>query len=103
MLRESGIIDRLGENERVVADSNYANEAPDYVLCPQTWPVDEDSLFREVLLRSEQIKGHLKTFKCLSGRFRHNDEKHAACFRAVVVITQLAMDDGERLLRVVAN
>ena len=30
-------------------------------------------------------------------KFRHSTDMHGACFRAVVVITQLAMEHGEEI------
>ena len=40
----------------------------------------------------------LKTFNCLLARFHDGVTKHGLCFRAVAVLTQLAIESGEPLM-----
>jgi hypothetical protein len=43
----------------------------------------------------------MKQFNCLKNQFRHHDiAKHSSCFRAVAVLTQLAIEFGESLFEV---
>ena len=42
-------------------------------------------------------------FNCLTKPFRHGVGKHGQCFRAVAVITQYAIENGEPLFEVKYN
>jgi hypothetical protein len=48
-------------------------------------------------MRHETINERLKNFHCLKVKFRHSASKHAACFWAVAVLTQLAIESGEEM------
>lgn len=50
--------------------------------------------------RHEQVNGRLKTWAILRTHFRHNRHKHHYAFRAVIVIEQLKMENGDRLFQV---
>jgi hypothetical protein len=44
---------------------------------------------------------HETVFGCLKENFRHHDfDKHACCFRACAVLTQLAIEEGEPIFQV---
>ena len=46
------------------------------------------------------VNMRLKIFNCLTKKFRHGVDKHLMCFRAVVVLTQLAIERSEPLYSV---
>ena len=61
---------------------------------------------KTVLSPHETVNKRMKQFGCLKQVFRHADDlayKHASAFRAVAVITQLSIDDGEPLFSVKYN
>ena len=95
-----GLVHQLEGGERVEADDGYVGEAPLRVKCPGSYAsrTDQEKVRGRVRMRHVTINEKIKNFKCMSVRFRHKShEKHAACFRAVVVITQLTMELGEEL------
>ena len=51
--------------------------------------------------RHETVNKRMKQFGCLRQPFRHHDfAKHSSCFRAVAVLTQVAIEFGETLFEV---
>jgi len=100
IFRQSGLIEQLEENERVEADDGCIAEAPRYVKCPGSVYINEEQrrLRGRVRMHHESINERLKNWGILSKKFRGENAEHAAAFRAVAAITQLAMDDGEELL-----
>ena len=92
--------DFLDENERVEADDEYMGEEP--VSCKMPggfYSRSEDvGLWRQRLRsRHETANSRLKNFDILCQRYRHGLEDHAFIFRAVAVLTQLAIESGEPL------
>ena len=95
----------LGDGEKVEADLGYRGE-PDFVSVP-----DCNSFLNRVgrrqkaLARSrhETLNKRLKQWHCLHDTFRHDLEKHSPVFRAVAVITQVAIENGEPLFGVTFN
>jgi hypothetical protein len=93
----------LEDNERVEADKGYKGENPEY--CKVYGPLYEDEerynwMKKNVQTRHEHANLRIKMFECLNQRFRNSPEcirHHAACFRAVCVLTQLAFENGEPL------
>ena len=93
----------LGEGERVEADDGYVGEAPQYIKCPKSFTNDNTkrALQSRVRSRHETVNKRMKQFNCLKNQFRHHDiAKHSSCFRAVAVLTQLAIEFGEPLFEV---
>ena len=50
--------------------------------------------------RHETINGRFKVWGILREEYRHDIERHGEVFRAVAIITQLAIDDGSPLFQV---
>ena len=90
----------LEEGERAEADDIYVGEAPKYIKCPKSMgsTKEEEEMEKSVQGRHEVINKRFKHFQCLNQKTRcsRDDklEKHNACFRACVVITQVAMELG---------
>jgi hypothetical protein len=81
------LLHHLGDGERVEADAGYIGEFPRHVKTPV----------------HETVNKRFKQWGCLKQVFRHVHDlayKHASVFRAVAVITQLAIEDGEPLYAV---
>ena len=96
------LIHYLDENERVEADNGYQGEAPTHVKCPNMFTRKEENLAMQQRVRNrhETVNKRFKQWGCIKERFRHGTEKHSACFRAVAVLTQLAIEFGEPLFSV---
>ena len=89
---------QLHNGERVEADDIYLAE-PLYCKCPHsmTRREDQSAMRGRLRMRHEKVNKYFKNYQCLDVVFRHSIEKHASCFRAVVVLVQLAMEQGEDL------
>ena len=50
--------------------------------------------------RQETVNKRFKQFEVLKATFRHDISLHGDCFRAVSVLVQLQINDGEKLFDV---
>ena len=90
----------LDPNERVEADDGYLGEQPMTCKCPGglASKCDEEASLRNRLrARHETINARLKNFGVLKQVFRNPTEQHGMFFRAVAVLTQLMLENGEPL------
>ena len=94
----------LGEGERAEADSGYIHESPGFVVVPDALVGEEHARMKSrIRSRQETVNKRFKQWGCLKQVFRHKEDlarQHSSCFRAVAVITQLAIDNGEPLFSV---
>jgi hypothetical protein len=95
----------LEPSERVEADSGYRGEAPEFVKTTDPFSANpEHNRMRGVVrARQEHVNERLKNYQCLNIHFRHSVEKNAACFRAVAVLVQLSIQNGEPIFPVEYN
>jgi DDE superfamily endonuclease len=98
----SSLLSHLGNNERVEADDGYIGESPQHVKCPKSFTNPKENTKMQQLVRSRQetVNARFKDWGCLKQNFRHNLLKHSSCFISVAVITQLSIEDGEKLFDV---
>jgi hypothetical protein len=92
----------LDEFERVEADEGYIGEAPLKVKCrgcPSNC-TDHQSLQKRVQGRHESLNARFKNWEILKVMYRHDIMEHGNVFRAIAVITQISIDEGERLFEV---
>lgn len=77
----------------------YIGDAPYYVKCPGSTSNNglQNRMRGRLRMRHETVNERFKNFGCLANRFRHPLNKHSSFFRAVAVLTQLAMSGGEEL------
>ena len=97
---ESSLIPELGPYERVEADSGYSKFDPEYAKTPSNAHLrneDSNELANTARARQETINKRLKQWGCLSQVYRHELEFHTELLRAVAVMTQLSIDNGEKL------
>lgn len=91
---------KVGESAE--ADDRYKRDnrlgGGPYVECPATWSGDPQCLKERVQMRNATINEKLKDFGVLNQTFRHDVDKNGCCFRAVVLIVQLAKEGGEALI-----
>jgi len=91
----------LDPYERVEADDGYSGEDP--VTCKTPGGLssrcDKEAakLRLRIRARHETVNARIKTFGALKQRFRHPTENHGMFVRAVIVLTQLMIENGEPL------
>ena len=102
MIFGDALVSELEEGERVEADDGYVGEAPAKVKCPKSFvnPVENEGMQSRVRSRHETVNKRFKQWGILNQIYRHNLDNHAYVFRAVVVLTQLSMENGEPLFPV---
>ena len=95
------MISCLDDGEKAEADDGYMGE-PTKTLIPKvnTYTPADAELRQCVHNRHETINRRLKEWKCLGLSLKpsHSLEKHSMMFRAVVVISQLLIENGETTL-----
>lgn len=96
------LMHQLDENERVEADDGYIGEAPRKVKCPASFvnPIENEAMQARVRNRHETVNGRMKQWEILNVPFRGDIAMHGTVFRAIAVITQLAIRNGEPLFSV---
>ena len=89
----------LGKHERVEAGDRYRGEAPGKVKCPASFanPIENKCMQQRVRSRHETANKRFKQWAILDQTYRHNIDDHAYIFNAIVVLTQLYLENGEPL------
>lgn len=105
VFEEKGLANKLrATGKKCISDGGYRG-FPDLVSTPNNgYDVPEVAKFKSrARLRHEKFNGMLKTFECLSERFRHGANhadakaKLCSCIEASAVICQYKMEFGEPL------
>lgn len=99
---QDGLMHQLDQGERVEANDGYIGECPRWIKCPGSVisiPARE-RMQKRTHLHHETFKEWLKNLRCLDEKFRHLVAKHSSCFRAICVLTQLAIESGEEIFDV---
>lgn len=58
-------------------------------------------MHKRIMSRHETVNKRIRQFKILNDIFRHNIQNHPLIFHAIVNITQLMIENGEPLFKVV--
>ena len=100
-----GLRDSLEEHERVEADNGYKDGDPEVTKTPSgiTHKAEKKEFRNRVRARQETVNKRVKQWGVMgndSQAFRHDMDRHQSCFHAVLVITQLAIENGEPLFDV---
>lgn len=100
IFREGGLQHALDFGERVEADDGYRGDptmfrVPYDVLTRQN--EDADNMQKRVQGRHETVNARLKNFSILTKQYRHDITQHGYVFRAVAVLVQLAIKNGDPL------
>ena len=85
-----------------MANDRYIGEAPARVKCPGTG-VDlsnDHGVQGVVRSRPETLNGRFKFWEILKQPFRHNIVEHGEVFRAIALVIQLGIDEGDKLFSV---
>jgi DDE superfamily endonuclease len=98
VFRES-LKSHLADGERVEADDGYIGEHPECIKCPKGFHNPEETKFMQsrVHSRQETVNKRFKDWGILRQRYRHDITEHGDYARAVFMLTQLAIDNGEKL------
>jgi len=90
----------LDEGERAEADDGYRGEAK--IKCPSTITNSAESraMQQRVRSRQETVNKRIKQWEILNVLYRHDLFTHGDVFRAIAVITQLSIQNGEPLFQV---
>lgn len=95
------LMSHLAPFERVEADDGYLGEHPQHVKCPKGFanPEITEYMQQRVRNRQETVNRRFKSWDILKQVFRHihHIPDHGDVFRSVAVITQLAINEGEKL------
>lgn len=89
----------LAPNERVEADDGYIGEAPENVKCPKSFtnPAETEYMQQRVRNRQETVNNRFKNWGILRQLYRHNITRHGDVFRSIAVVTQLSINQGDKL------
>ena len=93
------LMSHLDDSERVEADDGYIGEHPKHIKCPKGFANKAENEFMQQRVRNRQetVNKRLKQFGILKQVYRHSIPNHGDVFRACAVLTQLAINDGDRL------
>ena len=93
------LITFLGPGERVEADDGYIGEAPHNIKCPMSVTNPREMMKMQGRLRSRQetVNRRFKDWGVLKQVFRHYAGNHGNMLHAIVVLTQMAIEGGEKL------
>ena len=98
----SCLAEELDEDERVEADDGYIGEAPHKVKCPGGVSNQKEKEHMQACtrMRQETINMRIKQWEICKQTYRHDITQHGYVFRAVAVIVQIAIENGEPLFEV---
>ena len=91
----------LGNGERCEADDGYIGEHPQHIKCPKGFCNAEETLSMQQRVRNRQETANkrFKDFEVLQKIFRHDIGLHGDVFRAVAIITQIKINNGQKLFQ----
>ena len=94
-----GMRNNLGPGEKVIADDGYRGDSK---VCTKHDARDEQHQLVMGLIRAhhETINRRLKTWKSLHSTYRHKRNKHHLIFESVLVLEQLAIENGHEPFQV---
>ena len=99
-----GLMKELNLGERVEADDGYVGESPYVTKVPSAVlsrsSEEADARQKRVQGRHETVNARLKSFQVLDQVYRHDPTQHGYVFRAVAVLVQLSIKNGDPLFGV---
>lgn len=103
IFREGGLQSAIDFGERVEADDGYRGDpttlrVPADVLTRQN--EEADKMQKKVQGRHETVNARMKKFSILKDRYRHDITQHGYVFRAVAVLVQISLQNGDPLYNV---
>ena len=100
VFRNRGLMAKLKQGKRVIADRGYKGEAL-WLSVPNAHDSKALAKFKSrARCRHEAFNGLLKKYGCLAETFTHGDEKHKLAFEAIAVTCQCKLNCGTLLFDV---
>ena len=98
----NSLVSQLAPNERVEADDGYIGEHPQHVKCPKgiANPFETEYMQQRARNRQETVNNCFKFWGALKQVWRNPIVLHGDAFRAIAIVTQVAINSGERLFEV---
>ena len=98
----SSLKDKLVEGERVEADKGYRGEPTKIDLPQENTGGSEDQVRSKARARSrhETMNARLREWGVLRTTFRHKINRHRGIFRAIIVLSQIKIENGHPLFNV---
>ena len=102
MIFKDGLKKMLQPDERVEADSGYVAGDPEFCLTPKgIWhPAEKQDLRNRLRARQETVNTRLTNFQAMSNVWRHGTTRHAMAFRAILVMVQIQIENGNPLFEI---
>ena len=102
MIFKDGLKKMLQPDERVEADSGYVAGDPEFCLTPKgIWhPAEKQDLRNRLRARQETVNTRLTNFQAMSNAWRHGTTRHAMVFRAILVLVQIQIENGNPLFEI---
>ena len=99
---QKGLLGWLEDGKRVETDMGYIGSEPMFVKYPGTVNehFDKKAMQQRVRSRQETVNKRLKQWNILKAAYRHNLMDHQDVFAAIAVLTQLSIENRERLFDV---
>jgi len=97
---QNSLLSHLAPNERVEVDDGHIGEAPKHCKCPKCFTNEEykEHMQQRVRNRQETVNKRFKDWDILkTNDYRHEIADHGDVFRAIAIITQLSINNGEKL------
>ena len=87
--------------EQYIADGGYRkpSDPNPYARTPDGTNSFEQKQYSLGRSRHENINGWFKLWDCMKAEWRHERSKHGLAFRAVAMITQLRIQQGELIFK----
>jgi DDE superfamily endonuclease len=98
----NSLMSHLAPNERVEADDGYVGEHPQHVKCPKGFANIPETEYMQQRARNQQetVNKRFKNWGCMKQVWRHDIALHGEAFRATAVVTQISINNGEKLFEV---
>ena len=87
----------LEADEQAVADKGYRGEPLTIALPGSGETEEEEEAMARARMRHETCNKRFKNFACMTMPFRHGLGMHYDCMHAIVVLTQLEIENGHPL------
>ena len=99
MIFRSCLMHHLGPDERVEADDGYIGEHPEHIKYPRDFTNPKKTEFMQQRVRNEQetVNKRFKNWGILKQVFRGRIEDHGTILHAIATITQVTINNGEKL------
>ena len=102
MIFQDYLVHKMEEGERVEMDDGYVGSSPRYVKCPKcigNLP-ERREMQQRVRSRHETVNRRFKQFAILRQEFRHDITLHACVFVSIAVLTQISIENGDKLFSI---